>query len=154
MSGEIIHIFTAAEEGADMVANNSVEVVADKGIVGDRYFGVAADESISLIEAEQVDQFNASHGTDFAYSDIRRSLVTRGVDLNGLVGKTFTVGRLRVYGCELCEPCSYLASRTTQAVLRGLLHRGGLRGRILDSGTLSVGDKIVIHEVATVVEPA
>ena len=143
MAGEIIRIFVAAKEGSDMVSMERVEVVAEKGIVGDRYFGAIPDESITLIEAEQVEHFNAENNADFAYSDLRRTVVTRGVDLNALVGKTFTVGGLRVHGCELCEPCNYIASRTDKTVLRGFLHRGGLRGRIMDSGTLSVGDQII-----------
>ena len=84
-------------------------------------------------------------GTDFHNGDFRRGVITEGIDLNALVGKTFMVGDVRVYGAELCEPCAYLASITTQAVLPGLVHKGGLRGRILDSGTLSVGDEITVE---------
>ena len=41
-----------------------------------------------------------------------RNLLTRGVDLNALVGKRFRVGALECRGIELCEPCATMESRT------------------------------------------
>lgn len=143
--GTVEFIYMAKNLGDELFAVQEVEVVADKGIVGDRNYGLPADASISLIEAEQIDHFNAAHATDFEYGQMRRSIVTRGVDLNGLVGKTFTVGGLRIEGVELCEPCSHLASMTTSKVLPGMVHRGGLRGRILDSGRLQVGASVAVE---------
>ena len=111
--GTVEFIYKAKNLGDELFSVQEVELVADKGIVGDRNFGLPADASISLIEAEQIDHFNAANATDFEYGQMRRSIVTRGVDLNALVGKTFTVGGLRIHGVELCEPCSHLASMTT-----------------------------------------
>lgn len=142
MSGKIIEIYFTPESEGKMQAIDQVEVVADKGMIGDRYFGASADETIALIEVEQIEHFNREHGTEFANGVFRRGIVTQGIDLNELVGQTFMVGDLRVYGAELCEPCAYLASITTAAVLPDLVHHGGLRGRILDSGILSVGNEI------------
>ena len=145
MSGKILEIYMAPESEGPMRPVAQVQVIADKGLVGDRYFGADPDETIALVEVEQIDKFNLEHGTDFHNGDFRRGVITEGVDLNTLVGKTFMVGDVRVYGAELCEPCSYLASITTQAVLPGLVHKAGLRGRVLDSGTLSIGDAIRVE---------
>ena len=51
---------------------------------------------------------------------------------------------MRIKGLRWCEPCNYLAKKTTPAVLRGLLHKGGLRAQILTEGVLRVGDTIAI----------
>jgi MOSC domain-containing protein YiiM len=69
--------------------------------------------------------------------------VTAGVDLNALVGRDFRVGEVLIRGIRLCEPCGYLARQTSPEVLRGLLHRGGLRAQILSEGDIRVGDPLV-----------
>ena len=62
-------------------------------------------------------------------------MLTRGIRLNDLVGKRFTVGEVECVGQELCEPCNHLQGLTQPGVLRGLVHRGGLRADIVSGGT-------------------
>jgi MOSC domain-containing protein YiiM len=83
------------------------------------------------------------HGLDIAEGRSRRQVVTRGVRLNDLVGKEFRVGPLRCRATELCEPCldlqNYLGDPRT---IKVLVHRGGVRGDILEGGELRVGDPV------------
>ena len=73
----------------------------------------------------------------------RRNLVTEGVALNHLVGRTFRVGSVRMLGVRLAEPCVYLEQLTGLVGVRAaLVHRGGLRAEILDDGELLVGDTV------------
>ena len=83
------------------------------------------------------------HPMDAALS--RRNLLTRGIRLNDLVGREFSVGGIRMLGLRLCEPCTHLARLTGMPVLPGLVHRGGLYAQILEDGELSVGDPIVVN---------
>ncbi len=76
------------------------------------------------------------------YAEARRNLVTRGIDLNGLVGRRFRVGEVECLGQRLCEPCAHLERLTTKGVLRGLIHRGGLRADIVSDGVIAVGSSI------------
>ena len=62
--------------------------------------------------------------------------------LNLLVEREFRVGELVLRGEELCESCGTLERRTAKGVLSGLLHRGGLRARILKGGVVRVGDEV------------
>src|SRR5205807_9461712 len=73
----------------------------------------------------------------------RRNVTTRGAPLNHLVGHEFEVGRVRLLGIKLCEPCSHLESLTQKGIIAGLVHRGGLRAKILTEGDIRVGDAIV-----------
>jgi MOSC domain-containing protein YiiM len=75
-------------------------------------------------------------------ADSRRQVLTRGIDLNALVGREFMVGSVRCRGVELCEPCARLQSVTQDGVLKGLVHRGGLRADVLNDGDVSVGDAV------------
>jgi MOSC domain-containing protein YiiM len=45
-------------------------------------------------------------------------------------------------GTRLCEPCKHLEGLTQQGVMGGLIHRGGLRARILNEGVIRVGDAV------------
>jgi MOSC domain-containing protein YiiM len=58
------------------------------------------------------------------------------------VGKRFRVGEVECIGIELCEPCAHLQSLTKPGVMRGLVHRGGLRADILSGGTIRPGDPV------------
>ncbi|MBL9204208.1 MAG: molybdenum cofactor biosysynthesis protein [Opitutaceae bacterium] len=129
----------------------SAHVIPGRGIEGDRYFTGGGtfspnpqrpDFEITFIAQEAIDAFVAESGAAFTGKDARRNVVTRGIDLNALVGCEFLVGELRFRGIRLCEPCNYLAKITGPVVLRGLVHRGGLRTQILTEGGIRVGDAI------------
>jgi MOSC domain-containing protein YiiM len=121
-------------------AVESVRAVAGEGLEGDRHFGDGRrpGDAITLIEAEVLEDVGLSGPQS------RRQVVTRGVRLNDLVGKRFTVGEVECLGVELCEPCLHLQSLTRPGIIDELLHRGGLNADILSSGTISVGDAVTI----------
>ena len=153
--GTVVSIHIAAEDRAALRPLKEAELVAGRGIVGDRYWARASrlpKNEVTLVEAEQIEQFNAASGLDIAAADTRRNIVTRGVSLNDLVDKEFMVGEARVRGMELCEPCGYMAgelvtkySITTlpaPEIIAKLTHCAGLRAQIVEGGMVRVGDVI------------
>ena len=98
-------------------------------------------QQLTLIEAEVLDALRED-GLHLTPVDARRNIVTRGIDLNALVGQEFQIGTVRCIGRRLCEPCSHLQRLTGTALLRPMVHRGGLRADILTSGVVRVGDTI------------
>lgn len=148
MHGSVEAIFLAGERGAARVAVERVRAVAGTGLEGDRYFGHRRgggkrdpERQVTLIEAEAVDAVRAT-GAALGPGDARRNVVTRGVRLNELVGRTFRVGGALLRGIERCDPCSRLTRLTYRGVERDLRDRGGLRAEILESGDIRVGDEI------------
>ena len=124
----------------------TVEVVASKGIIGDRYFQDfnGNREQITLIESENIDYYNKNFNTNFNYLDFRRNIVTKNIELNILVGKTIQVGKIKLKVNDLCRPCKNLQNRLGQNnIIKEFLKRGGLRCEILTSGFINVGDKII-----------
>ena len=97
---------------------------------------------LTLIQAEVLDELVLAEDRRLGYAEARRNVVTRGIDLNALVGRRFRVGEAECFGQRLCEPCSHLERLTTKGVLRGLIHRGGLRADILTDGRIGVGAAI------------
>jgi MOSC domain-containing protein YiiM len=126
-----------------------VRAVAARGLEGDRYFAAEPraaaerDRDLTLIAAEALEALFAETGIELRAAASRRNVLTRGIDLNGLVGRGFRVGEVECEGLELCEPCSHLQGLTEPGVLRGLVHRGGLRAAIRRGGEIAVGDPVI-----------
>lgn len=154
-TGTVLSITIASAPGAPVTPLASVSAVAGKGLEGDHnYHDPAvtpekahdAEHEITLIESEKVVAFNAEMGTAFEPGVFRRNIVTRGADLNALVGQEFRVGSATLRGIKLCEPCTTLQRYTDARVLPGLVHKGGLRAAIVEGGTIAVGDPIIVTD--------
>lgn len=108
---------------------------------------------LTLIEAEAIDDLTG--GALVAHAQARRDLVTRGIDLDALVGRRFRVGDVGCFGQRPCEPCVHLKRLTAPGVLRGLIHRGGLRADVLTSGTITTGATVeAVDDPSTTNAPA
>jgi MOSC domain-containing protein YiiM len=146
VSGRVEALALAPGAEAPMVLVAEATARAGRGLEGDRYFdgrgtfsGAGGDgRDITLIEAEALDDLGL-----LAPEEARRNVVTRGIDLNALVGRRFSVGDVECAGRRLCEPCAHLQRLTVPGTLRGLVHRGGLRADVLRDGTIRVGDAVV-----------
>jgi len=143
----VYEIGITEKNNKEIEKKESIEVVASKGIVGDRYFhDFNGDrEQITLIESENIDYYNNTFNTKFTYLEFRRNIVTKNIQLNDLVGKTITVGEVKLKVNDLCRPCKDLQNRLGKDnIIKEFLRRGGLRCEILSSGTINIGDKITI----------
>tara|TARA_Y100001980_G_scaffold43076_1_gene21241 strand:- start:340 stop:786 length:447 start_codon:yes stop_codon:yes gene_type:complete len=124
-----------------------INVLANKGVVGDRHFDDYNDPycQLSLIESENIDYYNTKYGLNIPYIDFRRNIITKGINLNELINKKLQIGEVKVEGIDLCRPCRHLTEMLSQDnILKEFLRRGGLRCRILSSSRISIGDKIKI----------
>ena len=142
----VYEIGITEKNNQEIEKKESIEVVASKGILGDRYFhDFNGDrEQITLIESENIDYYNNTFNTKFTYLEFRRNIVTKNIQLNDLVGKTITVGEIKLKVNDLCRPCKNLQNRLGQNnIIKEFLKRGGLRCEILTSGFINVGDKII-----------
>ena len=126
---------------------DAIEVIANKGVVGDRHYNEFNDPycQISLIESENIDYYNTKYGLNISYLNFRRNVVTKGIELNDLVGKKILIGNTELEGIDLCRPCKHLTEVLNQDnIIKEFLRRGGLRCQILSSSKISVGDEIKV----------
>ncbi len=145
LPGELLAIYIAPHKTAELRRVGEARAVAGCGLEGDRYFrpgGAEPDRETTLIEIESLEALARDCNIALDAGQARRSLVTRGVALNHLVGKEFLVGEVRLKGMRLCEPCDHLESLTAAGVKNALRHRGGLRAQILAGGALRPGDAV------------
>jgi MOSC domain-containing protein YiiM len=143
----VIDIFVARARGAAMERVDHADVRQGQGIVGDRHFAddPSQDRVVTLIETEALAAVEREVQVGFAAEHCRRNLITSGVPLNHLVGVHFTIGSVLLLGKKLCEPCEHLAELTSAVFSKALVHRGGLRARVLSSGLLRCGDALLIE---------
>ncbi len=152
MTGEIVSIHVAEASGISPTEIEQAQLVAGKGIVGDRNFHDNADPEtqITLIEEELVARFNADTGLGIEAAQTGRNVVTRGISLNDLIGKEIKLGEVTIKGEELCDPCKTLGGRLSTpdvpapAIVKALVDRGGLRASIVTDGVIKKGDSISI----------
>ena len=154
MSGMVNAIYSTGRGRAPLEPLEQSTLEAGRGLVGDRYYlGTGTfskklagkpDAEVTLVESEEIERFNGTHGLSISVGDFRRNIVTSGVRLNDLIGVTFSVGEVTLEGIRLCEPCAHLAGLVTPEVLPGLVGRAGLRARVVTGGTVSPGDAITV----------
>ena len=152
LRGQVEAVAIADRAEAPMQQITTARAIPGRGLDGDRYAkrvgtftprsGRGAGYDLTLIEAEVLDELTLADGQRLGHAEARRNIVTRGLDLNALVGQRFRVGDVECVGRRLCEPCAHLERLTHKGVLRKLIHRGGLRADILTEGSISVGAAI------------
>lgn len=152
--GKITAIYISPAAAAPVQSLAEAHLEAGRGIVGDRYYaecgtfskklGDSPDREVTLIELEQVDEFNRTTGMKLEPGALRRNIVTKGVDLNALVGVRFTVGDVTLEGIRLCEPCEHIARLVAPELLTGMVHKAGLRAGIIRGGIIRPGDSLQV----------
>lgn len=141
--GTVVAILTSPDAEAPLSRVEEAEALAGHGLAGDRYAvrrgtfsSPGRGYQLTLVEADVLDEIA------LAWEDARRNVVTRGIELNGLVGRHFRIGSVECVGRRLAEPCAHLERLARPGLLRPLVHRGGLRADIVDGGVIRLGDEI------------
>lgn len=127
-----------------MVAHDEIELVEGRGIRGDRFFDWKQDfkGQITFIDEAVVEAVRDHAGNPaLPAAAFRRNVLIAGADLNSLIGREFRLGEVLLSGSEECRPCYWMDEACgkpgTEELMKG---RGGLRCRILRSGTLFLGE--------------
>lgn len=151
-AGTVEAIYISPYAGKPMLSLSKAAAIAGRGLEGDRYLKdtgyysgrplADGGRQITLFEAEEIDRLRKECGIRLDPAESRRNVLTRSIGVNGLIGKTFRIGEILCEGTAICEPCTYLEKLTGKSVMRPLVHRGGLRARIVSGGILRVGDEI------------
>jgi MOSC domain-containing protein YiiM len=116
-----------------------IECVPGRGIRGDRYFDFKDEYKgqITFFSNDVFDELCAALDiNDCSPATARRNVITRGVDLNGFIGKEFEVQSVRFYGTQECAPCYWMDRAFAPGAKDFLKGRGGLRAKILSGGEL------------------
>ena len=144
---EIIKIGFTKDHNKEIIETNEIELVAGKGVVGDRHFKDYNDplNQLSIIESESIDEYNLKYNLDIPYLNFRRNIVSRGIELNNLVEKKISIGNVKLEVIDLCRPCRHLSEKLGRnEIIKEFLRKGGIRCQIINDGKISLFDKIKI----------
>ena len=144
---KVIRLGIAKNNNQKIQEVERIELLSGKGVVGDRHFEENNDvrNQVTLIESESIDYYNNKFKTNYSYLDFRRNVVTKGIQLNDLVGKKLLIGSVKMQGHDLCRPCKHLEETLKgQDIIKEFLRRGGLRCEILNSGIVNIEDEIKV----------
>jgi len=143
----VARIFIGPQESGPIQEITEVEAVAGKGLVGDRYFQDGHDEhdpalEVTLFSAEGLEAGRAESGLDIEAADMRRNIMTEGIQLSDLLGRRFSAGEVTLEGLEENPPCAHLQRLAGKPLLKPMIERAGIRARIVTGGTIRAGDAI------------
>lgn len=128
--------------GHPAVEVKEIHCVAGKGIEGDRYFDYKEDYKgqITFFSSEVYESLSSECNVhDKPPSAFRRNVITRGIDLNTLIGRKFEIQGVQFEGSEECKPCHWMEQAFAPGAEQRLRGNGGLRARILTDGVLRAG---------------
>ena len=144
---KILKIGFTKDHNKDIIDTNEINLIAGKGVVGDRHFKDYNDpyNQLSIIESENIDEYNLKYKLNIPYLNFRRNIVTRGVKLNDLVEKKISIGSVKLDVIDLCRPCRHLSEKLGRNdIIKEFLRKGGIRCQIINGGKISLSDKIKI----------
>mgnify|MGYP005998294649 CR=1 FL=1 len=144
---ELVKIGVTKDHNKEIIEKSEINLVAGKGVMGDRHFRDFNDpfNQLSIIESENIDEYNFKNKKNIPYLEFRRNIVTKGIKLNDLVEKKISIGSVNLEVIDLCRPCRHLSEKLGRNdVIKEFLRKGGIRCQIINSGKISLMDKIKI----------
>ena len=153
MPATITALYITPAKSQPLIDVAQVEAIAGRGLVGDRYYlgtGYYSGKpgwgaNVSLLAAEAIDAVNAGHAQHFTGAMLRRNIVTRGIDVETLIGREFQLGTAVLRGLKRYPPCRHLAELCgAPELIRYLAYCGGIGAEVVASGVIAVGDEVTI----------
>lgn len=149
-TGSVTAIWLTGSTARPMRQVASARLLAGRGLDGDRYAlggGTWAEypdleKQLTLIAAEDVAAVALETGAELSPGDLRRNVVTTGVDLPSLVGGWFAVGEALLFGMKRCPPCTHLERLTGVRLIKAMVHRGGINAAVFVGGSIGEGDVV------------
>ncbi len=150
-TGSVVALFIADRREAPMKKVEQLNALAGQGIEGDRYFLGTGTYSkkpepgrqVTLIQSEVLESLKDKFKITVKPEESRRNVLTKGVEINNLIGAEFFVGTVRLQAHRITQPCLYLEKLLDQPGLyKELWDNGGISCEILSDGLIKKGDII------------
>lgn len=149
MESIIVSLHIAPTAHAPMRALPTAHLVPGRGIEGDRFYAMHETQSshdretceVTLVEEEAIDALQKANPAIDAGASARRNIVVRGCTLRQLVGRTFCIGGVTLYGLAPHAGSCDSSERSQQTACAGV-HPAELRAQILTEGIIRTGDRL------------
>ncbi|MGK0361819.1 MAG: MOSC domain-containing protein YiiM [Bradymonadia bacterium] len=145
-AGRITWIGLRPDRTTPMQSVSSVEVALKGGLVGDRYGAKNGRRAVSFIDADHVPLIAKRMGIESLQpATLRRNIVVEGINLLALKGTRFRVGEVLFEYTVQAHPCSKMEKALGPGGWNAMRGHGGILGRVIEAGTMRVGDAVVFE---------
>ena len=145
--GTVEAIYISEKAGKPMIHLDEVTALKGLGLKGDRYCSGEGSFNRKSPGKRQVTLMNALffEESGFEFSQSRRNIFTKDVELMYLIGREFKIGDALFRGVKYCDPCQRPNKllRIKKSFKETFLDRGGLVAEILEGGVIRTGDVVV-----------
>ena len=144
MQGTVLALALRPVRSQAVVIQDSLEMSPLEGVIGDH--GKSSRRQVSLLDEAAWGVACAELDAELEWTTRRSNVLVSNLDLQALVGRKIQLGSAVVEVIGEVVPCHVMdaAKQGLKAVLKPQW-RGGVYGRVIDSGQVHVGDKITIH---------
>lgn len=142
--GQVAWLAVRPRRREPMLALQRADFDIAQGVIGDRYSRAAGGRQVTLLQSEHLAAIASHIGRlEVLPADLRRNVVTRGINLLGLKDKRFQIGSAILETTGECHPCSRMEEILGIGGYNAVRGLGGITARIVQSGKVSVGDELV-----------
>lgn len=134
-------IHTAKATRLPMRATEQVEVEAGRGIVGDRYHGTR-HRHVTVQSQDALDEASRLHGSLVEPALTRRNLTVSDGVVPRDPGARIRIGDVLLEVVRVAAPCKLLDDTIGPGAQEALRRRAGSVCRVLEGGTVRVGDPV------------
>lgn len=147
--GRVVWIGARPGPGAPMVALDEVELLADRGVAGDRAATRRGKKrQVSLLQAEHLPAIAALSGHAVSPAQCRRNLVVEGINLASLRKATFGIGEAILVERGPCHPCSKMDRTIGPGAFQAMRGHGGILAQVLTGATIRMGAPVRLLDVS------
>ena len=141
MAARVVEIHVAPGRRLPTRSVPAVEAEAGRGLVGDRYHG-AKHRHVTVQARDELDLAAADLGAPVPSGATRRNITVDHGPLPSRPGERLAVGPVLLEVVRVAAPCKLLDDTIGRGAQEALRHRGGSVFRVLEGGTIGVGDPV------------
>ena len=141
VQGSVLALALRPEKGGAMALSESITLTPENGVMGDH--GTSQRRQVTLLDEAAWQTACSEVGTELDWTTRRSNILVSNLDLQELVGRQILVGNALVEIIGEVVPCHVMDA--AQKGLKDALKpewRGGVYGRIIQSGTVHIDDPI------------
>ncbi len=142
----VVSIHVAKGRRLPMRSVEQAEVVAARGIVGDRYEG-AKHRQVSIQSLTAIGEASEVFGSPIDPALTRRNITVSAGEIPKAPGSLIRIGDLLLEVVRVAAPCKLLDDTIGPDAQVALRRRGGSICRVLESGVVAVGDGVELPPV-------
>jgi MOSC domain-containing protein YiiM len=141
MAARVVEIHIAPGRRLPTRSVPGVEAEAGRGLVGDRYHG-AKHRHVTVQARDELDLAAADLGAPVPSGATRRNITVDHGPLPSRPGERLAVGPVLLEVVRVAAPCRLLDDEIGPGAAAALRRRAGTVFRILESGSIRVGDVV------------